>query len=84
MQDSVLEVFTMVCIWGKSNLYFSGKNVTEGFIDFEEISEDDQDRLKHVGILTNCALNKFNVRPSVVLFYEMFINASLRLTLTVI
>jgi hypothetical protein len=55
VKDLVLEVYTLVRIRWMSVLSFSGQNVTEGFIDIKELHKDDQDRSKHVGILTNCA-----------------------------
>jgi len=45
----------MVRIRGTSIFSFSGKHVTEGFVDIKVLSEDYQDRSKHVGILTICA-----------------------------
>jgi len=55
VEDLDLEVFTMVCIRGISILYFSGQHVTEDIIDIKELPEDDQERSKHFGILTNFA-----------------------------
>ena len=50
-------------------------------MDIKKLPEDDQERSKLFGILTDSCKNKFNVSASVVLFYEMLINA--RVTLTV-
>jgi hypothetical protein len=51
---SYLYVFTLVHIREMRSLSFGSQDDTEGFIDVQQLPEGDEDRSKHVGIMTNC------------------------------
>lgn len=55
MEDLGLENFTMGRAQGGGVpiLYFSSQDGKKGFIDIQYLPEDEQDRSKHIGGLTN-------------------------------